>query len=58
MITPDDSGNQPVPHEAEPPHSRNAKTLAEQLDEAKSGEEFQAVLNRVFAAAFYGLEES
>ena len=48
----DSSDNDPVPLDAEPVDSPNAKTFAEQLDAAQSGEEFGAVINRLFVAAF------
>jgi hypothetical protein len=47
-----DSDNEPVPLDAEPVDSPNAKTFAEKLDAAQSGEEFGAVLNQLFVAAF------
>jgi len=46
------SGNRPIPRETEPVDSANAKTFAEKLDAAQSGEEFGAVLNQLFVAAF------
>jgi hypothetical protein len=47
-----DSGNEAVPLNTEPVESANAKTFAEKLDAAQSGEEFGAVLNQLFVAAF------
>jgi len=47
-----DSDNETVLLEAEPVNTPNAKTYAEKLDAAESGEEFGAVLNQLFAAAF------
>ena len=46
------SDNESVPHDAELADSPNAKTFAEKLDAAQSGEEFGAVLNQLFVAAF------
>jgi hypothetical protein len=48
----DDSDNNCVPHDTEPADTPNAKTFAEKLDAAQSGEEFGAVLNQLFVAAF------
>jgi hypothetical protein len=48
----DDSDNDSVPPNAEPADNPNVKTFAEKLDAAQSGEEFGAVLNQVFVAAF------
>ena len=47
-----DSDNDPVPLGTEPADNPNAKTFAEKLDAARSGEEFGAVLNQLFVAAF------
>jgi hypothetical protein len=47
-----DSDNETVPPEAELVHKPNTKTFAEKLDAAQSGEEFGAVLNELFIAAF------
>ena len=48
----DDSDNKTVLREAEPGDSPNVRTFAEKLDAAQSGEEFGAVLNQLFVAAF------
>jgi hypothetical protein len=47
-----DSEKRSIPRQSETEHLPNAKTFAEQLDAAQSGEEFGAVLNRLFVAAF------
>ena len=39
-----------IPREPEYVNLPNAKTLAEQLDAARTGEEFGAILMRLFAA--------
>ena len=46
------SDNEPVPLDAEQVDTPNAKTFAEKLDAAQSGEQFGAVINQLFVAAF------